>query len=203
MARKNIDAPADQEAIPHPRIGFFGVIDERMNTDLLKAIAEKKPGWHLVIVGPVVKIDPEILPVADNLHYIGTRSYDDLPKYLSGWDVALIPFALNESTRFISPTKTPEYLAGGVPVVSSPLRDVINPYGDNGLVQIADTPDEFISSIEKCMTLKNDATWLQQVDHFLADVSWDVTWVQMAMFMQQKLNSKPTGNLTKKTSEYV
>ena len=202
-ARKNIQNPADQASIPHPVIGFFGVIDERMDIELLKTLAEKKPGWHFVLVGPVVKIDPATLPVADNIHYIGARSYEDLPKYLSGWDVALIPFALNESTRFISPTKTPEYLAGGVPVVSSPLRDVINPYGNNGLVQIAATADEFVNSIEQCMKLKNDPEWIRRVDDFLADISWDVTWIQMTTLIQQKLISKTTGNITKKRSEYV
>ena len=202
-ARKNIQNPADQASIPHPVIGFFGVIDERMDIELLKTLAEKKPGWHFVLVGPVVKIDPATLPVTSNIHYIGARSYEDLPKYLSGWDVALIPFALNESTRFISPTKTPEYLAGGVPVVSSPLRDVINPYGNNGLVQIAATADEFVNSIEQCMKLKNDPEWIRRVDDFLADISWDVTWIQMTTLIQQKLISKTTGNITKKRSEYV
>ncbi len=125
--------PPDQLNIPHPRIGFFGVIDERLNIALLKEIALLRPEWHFIIIGPAVKIDPASLPVAANIHYLGSRSYEELPGYLSGWDVALIPFALNESTRFISPTKTPEYLAGGVPVVSTAIKDVVRPYGAQGI----------------------------------------------------------------------
>ena len=89
------------------------------------------------MIGPVVKIDPAILPRAENIHYLGSKSYQELPAYLAGWDLALIPFAINESTRFISPTKTPEYLAAGKPVISTPIRDVVTPYGDENLVHIA------------------------------------------------------------------
>ncbi len=111
--------PEDQEDIPHPRLGFYGVIDERLDIALLDELAAKRPDLQLVMVGPVVKIDPATLPKHPNIHYLGPKVYDELPQYLAGWDVALMPFALNESTRFISPTKTPEYLAGGCPVVST------------------------------------------------------------------------------------
>src|SRR5215204_3870526 len=139
-ARRMRDAePADQAAIPHPRLGFFGVIDERMDIDLVAAVADLRPDWHLVMIGPVVKIDPATLPQRANIHWLGGKSYSDLPRYLSGWDVGFMPFALNESTRFISPTKTPEFLAAGVPVVSTPITDVVRPYGEKGLVEIAKT----------------------------------------------------------------
>lgn len=134
----------DQDCIPHPRIGFFGVIDERLDIDLIEKVSRLRPNWHFVIVGPVVKIDPKSLPNFHNIHYLGAKTYNELPHYLSGWDMAMIPFAHNESTRFISPTKTPEYLAAGKPVVSTPIIDVIRPYGNKGFVRIAGTPDEFV-----------------------------------------------------------
>ncbi|HET9954038.1 MAG TPA: glycosyltransferase, partial [Polyangiaceae bacterium] len=120
--------PADQASIPGPRLGFFGVVDERMDLELLAGVAAAQPDWHLVILGPVVKIDPAELPRAANIHYLGGKDYSQLPSYIAGWDVALLPFARNESTEFISPTKTPEYLAAGKPVVSTTIRDVVRPY---------------------------------------------------------------------------
>ena len=124
--------PEDQANIPHPRAGFFGVLDERFDHALLKDVSALRPEVHFILLGPVVKIDPAILPQAGNIHYLQGKSYQDLPSYLAHWDVALLPFALNEATRFISPTKTPEYLAAGKPVVSTPIRDVISGYGNEG-----------------------------------------------------------------------
>lgn len=179
QARELTIDPSDQAPIPHPRLGFYGVIDERMDLELLDGIAQARPDWHLVIVGPVVKIDPESLPKHPNIHYLGGKSYQELPQYLAGWDVALLPFARNESTRFISPTKTPEYLAAGKPVVSTSIRDVVRPYGEQGLVHIADTVPEFVAAIEPAMQLQQDMNWLQQVDEFLSHTSWDQTWADM------------------------
>lgn len=172
--------PTDQAQIPTPRLGFFGVIDERMDLQLLAEIADLKPEWQIVMVGPVVKIDPGELPQRPNIHYLGMKSYEELPGYLAGWDVALLTFAQNESTRFISPTKTPEYLAGGKPVVSSPIVDVVHPYGEQGLVSIAVDANQFVHAIQDALQL-NEAknTWLQRVDTFLAGLSWDDTHRQM------------------------
>ena len=128
-ARARQFEPADQEDLPQPRLGFYGVIDERFDTELLDKVAEMRPDWSFVMVGPVVKISEDDLPKRPNIHYLGGKTYDELPAYLSGWDVALMPFAMNESTQFISPTKTPEYLAGGKPVVSTPIKDVVRHYG--------------------------------------------------------------------------
>jgi UDP-galactopyranose mutase len=116
-----------------------------MDLELLAALADARPEWSIVMVGPVVKIAPADLPVRPNIHYLGGKSYDELPLYLGGWDVALMPFAINESTKFISPTKTPEYLAGGRPVVSTPIVDVIRHYGDLDAVFIADGAEAFIA----------------------------------------------------------
>jgi UDP-galactopyranose mutase len=181
--------PDDQAAIPHPRLGFFGVIDERMDIELLAAVADARPDWHLVMVGPIVKIDPADLPRRENIHYLGGKSYAELPAYLSGWDVALLPFARNESTRFISPTKTPEYLAAGCPVVSTSIRDVVRPYGDEGLVHIADTPSEFVAGIEAALG-EDAAVRMRAVDAFLANTSWDQTWGRMAELIEDVITSR-------------
>lgn len=169
--------PSDQAAIPRPRLGFYGVIDERFDIQLTAEVARLRPEWQIVLVGPVVKIDPADLPRLPNIHYLGARTYDELPGYLSGWDVAIMPFALNESTRFISPTKTPEYLAGGCPVVSTPIRDVVRTYGDTGIVHIADTPAAFIDAVQAALTDAADPEALRaKADEILGEMSWDHTW---------------------------
>ncbi|HEY2289106.1 MAG TPA: glycosyltransferase [Thermoanaerobaculia bacterium] len=184
-ARRPAPEPADQAAIPRPRLGYFGVIDERIDLDLLAAAAGARPDWQWVMIGPVVKIDPETLPRRSNLHYLGMKAYDELPSYLAGWDAALMPFAANESTRFISPTKTPEYLAGGRPVVSTPIRDVVRPYGELALVEIAADPEAFVAAAERSMRRLGEGSpereaWLVQVDEFLSRGSWSRTFRHMS-----------------------
>jgi UDP-galactopyranose mutase len=178
-ARQISADPADQAPIPKPRLGFFGVVDERMDLNLLHAVASARPEWQLVILGPCVKIDPATLPRNANIHYLGMKRYEELPAYLSGWDVALLPFAKNDSTKFISPTKTPEYLAAGRPVVSTSVRDVVRPYGEQELVYIADRPDEFIRAVERALE-DPPPGWRERVDRFLSDMSWDRTWSEMS-----------------------
>jgi glycosyltransferase involved in cell wall biosynthesis len=177
-ARRPVDEPADLRAIPRPRLGFFGVVDERMDLELVGAVARARPDWHLVVLGPIAKIAPESLPGAANLHWLGQKRYDELPAYVAGWDVALMPFARNDATRFISPTKTPEYLAAGRPVVSTSIRDVVRPYGERGLVRIADDPGAFVRAIEESLRAPRDR-WLPAADAFLATMSWDATWRAM------------------------
>ena len=167
--------PMDQAPIARPRLGFFGVIDERMDLALLDGVAAARPDWHLVMVGPVVKIDPAGLPQRHNIHYLGAKSYEELPHYIAGWDVALMPFARNEATQFISPTKTPEYMAAGKPVVSTSIRDVVRPYGQQGLVQIADDVPAFVRACTAAM-YENAATRQREADAFLRQTSWDSTW---------------------------
>ncbi|WP_070887357.1 glycosyltransferase family 1 protein [Pseudomonas sp. D1-3] len=179
-ARQPQEEPADQARIGTPRLGFYGVIDERLDIDLLGAVASMRPNWQLVMIGPVVKIDPAALPSQPNIHYLGGKTYDELPRYLAGWDVALMPFALNASTRFISPTKTPEYLAGGRPVVSTPIHDVVRSYGDCGLVLIAATAEEFVAACEQALALAADRDAMQAAaDRVLGDMSWDQTQAKM------------------------
>jgi UDP-galactopyranose mutase len=188
-AREKKQDPADQATIPHPRIGFFGVLDERLDRDLLRQVASAYPEWHFILIGPVVKIAPEELPRGANLHYLGQKSYEELPNYLANWDVALIPFAQNASTRFISPTKTPEYLAAGKPVVSTPIRDVVRPYGQMGLVKIAAGPEEFASAIGSSL-LDSTPGWLPAVDEFLARTSWDKTFEDMWHEIERVIDAK-------------
>lgn len=181
--------PEDQGGIPMPRIGFFGVIDERFDIGLLREVAERKPFWHFVLIGPVVKIDPGVLPRLPNIHYLGSKSYEELPSYIRSWQIAMLPFAINEATRFISPTKTPEYLAAGKPVLSTPVKDVVRTYGKNGLATIVATAEEFITEGEKLLQ-QNDREWLLKVDQFLAAMSWDDLVMQMETQLRAVLTHK-------------
>jgi len=197
--------PADQAEIPHPRLGFFGVVDERMDLDLLDDVAERRPGWHLVVLGPVVKIDAAALPRRDNIHYLNAKDYEELPRYLAGWDVALLPFARNEATRFISPTKTPEYLAAGKPVVSTSIRDVVRPYGNAGLVRIADDGPAFVAAAEAAMAEPAEDR-LRRADGFLTENSWDYTWADMnelvAAAAQRRLATRIRGLTSRRIERF-
>ena len=153
-------------------------------------MADMRPEWHFVLIGPVIKIDPATLPQRNNIHYLGGKEYRDLPVYLSGWDIAMLPFEINESTKYISPTKTPEYLAGGKPVISTPITDVVNPYGQRGLVHIADSANGFINAAEKIFAATDTKAWLKEVDEFLADMSWNNTWHQMSELIDNALAKK-------------
>ncbi|MEO7338904.1 MAG: glycosyltransferase [Caldimonas sp.] len=133
-----------QGSIGGPRLGFFGVIDERLDMQLLAQLADADPTWQIVMVGPVVKIDPARLPQRPNIHWLGQQPYELLPQLVAGWDVCLMPFALNDATRFISPTKTLEYMAAGKPVVSTAISDVRSMFSD--VVRIAEDPESFIDA---------------------------------------------------------
>lgn len=179
QARGIQQEPTDQKTIGFPRLGFFGVVDERFDIELLREVSRQRPDWQFVIIGPVVKIDPDDLPRASNIHYLGSKTYAELPLYIANWDIALILFALNESTKFISPTKTPEYLAAGKPVISTAIKDVVHPYGNAGLVQIVDNSDAFILEAEKIFSNPETDLWLRTVDYFLENDSWDHTFNKM------------------------
>ena len=192
--------PADQHHIPHPRFGFYGVIDERFDIDLIRDVAERKPEWQFVLLGPVVKIDPAILPRNANIHYLGSKKYAELPSYLGGWDISMVSFAMNESTTYISPTKTPEYLAGGKPVISTPIHDVVESYGNNGLVHIVKDAAEFVEVAEKELAIKDKRKWLQEVDKCLANYSWDITVNQMRELLYQAMAQKSLAEQEQKQS---
>jgi glycosyltransferase involved in cell wall biosynthesis len=203
QARRLKTDPPDQAHIPHPRFGFFGVVDERFDIELLDKVAKEKPEWNFIILGPIVKIDPNDLPKYPNVHFLGGKKYEELPGYIAGWDVATILFAMNESTRFISPTKTPEYLAAGKPVISTPIRDVVSPYGDNDLVHIVSNAEEFIAAAETELKRKRKTAWLQKVDEFLAGNSWDRTWSQMVRNIEETMKKNISVTAKMKEKKYV
>jgi UDP-galactopyranose mutase len=192
-ARTSSGQPADQARLPRPRIGFYGVIDERLDMDLVRDVALARPDWSIVLVGPIVKIEREDLPDLPNVHWLGPKPYADLPAYLAGWDVATMPFARNEATAFISPTKTPEYLAGGRPVVSTSVADVVRPYGELGLARIADTATSFVAAIEAALG-EDPRPRQAAADAFLAGMSWDRTWRAMEALVMRTAR-QPVGVL--------
>jgi len=188
-ARTITEEPGDQVGIERPRIGYFGVIDERIDYQLLAGVAAARPDWHLVMIGPIAKVESTALPRASNLHYLGAKAYADLPRYIAGWNVAMLPFAKNAATRFISPTKTPEYLAAGQPIVSTSIRDVVRTYGQQGLVRIADTVDEFIDAVSAALREDRLARRVAG-DAFLTHLSWDGTWLQMRKIIEEAVNER-------------
>ena len=190
--RTRVAEAEDQAGLPHPRLGFYGVIDERLDLNLVDFIARAHPEWQIVLVGPVVKIDPATLPHRENIHYFGQRTYDDLPRYLAGWDVCLLPFARNDATRFISPTKTLEYMAAELPIVSTPITDVAEPYGD--IVYLGDTPEQFLAACEAALTsgAEERAGRTAQMRRVLAGTSWDVTVSAMEKLLAAAVAKKST-----------
>ena len=187
--------PEDQTVIPHPRLGFYGVIDERLDVKLIGCLAALRPTWQIVLVGPVVKIDPSMLPRAANIHYLGPKRYEELPRYLAGWDVAMLPFDRNDATRYITPTKTPEYLAAGKPVVATSIRDVVRTYGMRGLARIADTPEEFTAAVEEALA-EDPAERRRDADAFLTQTSWDGTWARMYQLITAVMSPSTTRQAT-------
>lgn len=152
-----------------PVLGYFGVIDERIDYDLLAALADADSSWHVVMVGPTAKVDPATFPQRANLHWIGSRPYADLPALTKGFSVCLMPFALNAATEYINPTKALEYMAAGRPVISTALDEVKLNFGEVAL--IAAQHDEFIRHcrqevkkpsrrrVERGLRLAADNTW--------------------------------------------
>jgi UDP-galactopyranose mutase len=179
QAREGLSEASDQAGLPHPRLGFYGVIDERLDLALLDTVARARPHWQIVLVGPVVKIDPASLPHRPNIHYFGQRSYEELPRYLAGWDVCLLPFARNDATRFISPTKTLEYMAAELPIVSTPITDVAEPYGD--IVYLGSTAEEFLAACDAALAAEPEerARRGAGMRRVLSGTSWEVTVAAM------------------------
>jgi UDP-galactopyranose mutase len=191
-AGQNSTAPeaGDQAHLPHPRLGYFGVIDERLDLPLIDFLAQAHPEWQLVLVGPVVKIDPATLPHRENIHYYGQRAYADLPGYLVGWDVCLLPFARNDATRFISPTKTLEYMAAERPIVSTPITDVAGPYSE--IVYLGDTPEAFLAAGEAALAAgaEERSTRIAGMRRVLAGTSWEVTVAAMEKLLDAAVAKK-------------
>ncbi|MBY5533837.1 UDP-galactopyranose mutase [Rhizobium leguminosarum] len=190
-ARCSLPVPADQADIPQPRLGYYGVIDERLDLDLVSSVASARPDLSFVFLGPIVKISPDNLPRGANIHYLGQKAYADLPAYLSSWRAALMPFALNEATRFISPTKTPEYLAAGRPVVGTQIVDVVRGYSDVPGVFLANGTEAFAEACDAALLLScSDPAWLEAVDGVLAQSSWDSTFCRMSALLERAAAQK-------------
>ncbi|RYZ02037.1 MAG: glycosyltransferase family 1 protein [Comamonadaceae bacterium] len=188
------DAEATHPAQAHiggPRIGYCGVIDERVDLELIDALAHANADWQIVMVGPVMKIDPTTLPRRANIHWLGQQDYADLPALIAGWDVCMMPFALNEATRFISPTKTLEYMAAGKPVVSTPIRDVVTPYA--GIVAIADTPEAFVAACAQALSQSPEERAQAEAARaaVVAGTSWDRTAGRMAELIEAQVLRRP------------
>jgi UDP-galactopyranose mutase len=192
-AATEIVEPERQASLRRPRLGYFGVIDERFDLPLLTELANGRPEWEFVLVGPVVKIDSADVPSRPNVHLFGQQPYEKLPAFLSGWDVALLPFARNESTRYISPTKTLEYMAAGKPMVSTSITDVAEPYGH--IVQIADDPQDFLAACERALAETEGARQrrLEQYRTVLARTSWDSTAAAMEELIESAATRKAMG----------
>lgn len=187
-ARLSAAEPSDQHSIPGPRLGYYGVIDERLDIALIGAVAQARPDLSFVFIGPLAKITPDDLPRAANLHYLGQKPYSELPLYLAGWEVALMPFALNEATKFISPTKTPEYLASGRPVVTTPIKDVVRHYGTVPGVFVAGDAQSFARACDDALALKQGGTgWLAPIDAILTRSSWDETFLAMRSLLEKAI----------------
>lgn len=187
QARDRANAHPLQEAMPHPRLGYYGVIDERMDIDLLAAMADAHPEWQIVMVGPTVKIDKDRLPQRANIHYLGMQPYQALPQFMAGWDVCLMPFALNASTRFISPTKVLEYMAAQLPIVSTAIKDVVEPYSH--VVAIGRDTQSFIDACEKMLALTPEArsTMQNEMRAIVDATSWDKTAQAMQRLIEKQL----------------
>jgi glycosyltransferase involved in cell wall biosynthesis len=185
--RGKFPKPVDLAAISSPILGYYGVIDERMDLPLLTYLAEAHPDWHIVLIGPVVKINPKDLPQAPNLHYPGMKSYQELPAYLAYFDVALVPFAINEATRYLSPTKTLEYMAARKPIVSTPIKDIATLYG--GVVAIAGTPEAFVEAVEAALQSDPDVR-LELEQALLAQHTWDDIARRMGQLIDRQVARK-------------
>ncbi|MBC6983466.1 NAD(P)-binding protein [Caulobacter sp. 17J80-11] len=192
-ARGGLPEPADQQAIPGPRLGWFGAIDRRLDLGLLAAVADARPAWNIVLVGPVIGLADEELPRRPNLHYLGAKPYADLPAYLAGWDVGLIPFARGAAARFACPPQTAEYLAGGRPVVATPLVDLVRHWGELEAVRVAATPEKFVQACQTALDMSAEpdgGAWRAPADTALAESCWDLTHARMAELVEGVVSAR-------------
>jgi glycosyltransferase involved in cell wall biosynthesis len=138
---------SDIASLPQPVFGYFGVIDERIDYELIAELAHACPDASVVMIGPVVKVDPATLPQADNIHWLGRREYSELPAYVKGFATCLMPFALNEATEYINPTKTLEYMAARKPIVSTAIADVVRNF--TPIVRVARSHEQFVALVAR------------------------------------------------------
>jgi len=179
--------PADVGSLSQPVLGYFGVIDERMDYELVAHLAETRPSWSIVMVGPVTKVAPDQLPQAPNLHWLGQRTYADLPAFCKGFDLCLMPFALNESTEYINPTKALEYMATGRQIIGTPVTDVVRNFGS--VVKIARTREDFVLLCESALD-QPDADAIARGLKMAQQNSWDSIVAELEGHMVEALQRK-------------
>lgn len=179
--------PPEVAKLPQPVLGYFGVIDERMDYELVAHLADARPHWSIVLVGPLTKVDPEILPKAPNLHWLGQRAYADLPALCKGFDLCLMPFALNEATEYINPTKALEYMATGREIISTAVADVVHNFGS--VVKIARTREEFVLLCESALD-QPDAEAIARGLKMAQQNSWDSIVAQLEGHLVEALQRK-------------
>lgn len=182
-ALNGVSIPDDIANIPSPIVGYFGVIDERIDLDLLNETAKMNPEVSFVMIGPLAKIGEEDLPRQQNIHYLGMKSYTVLPNYLKAFSIAMMPFALNDATKFISPTKTLEYIAAGKPIVSTAIKDVVRDY--NHCVEIVDSAESFSAAISKILQNGDQMTRESDYREILEKTSWSNTVSKMNILISK------------------
>jgi glycosyltransferase involved in cell wall biosynthesis len=181
--------PEDIASLPRPVLGYFGVVDERMDYELVAKLADANPNGSVVMVGPALKVDKVPLPRRHNLHWLGQRAYADLPAYAKAFDVCLMPFALNAATEFINPTKALEYMATGRPVVSSAVPDVVRNFGS--VIKVAGDHDEFITSCQRAIKQK-DAAAIESGMRMASENSWESIVTRLEEHLDAALRNKRT-----------
>jgi glycosyltransferase involved in cell wall biosynthesis len=179
--------PADVPAGDAPVLGYYGVIDERIDYELVAALAAANPRWEVVMVGPVVKVDPATLPQAPNLRWVGQKQYAELPMYAKAFDVCLMPFALNEATEFINPTKTLEYMAAGRPIVSTAVADVVRNF--TPVVRVARSHDGFVAAVRAALACAQPELTARGIG-MAADASWESIVATMQGLMADALATR-------------
>lgn len=172
--------PAELAALAQPILGYFGVIDERLDYRLIERLADDLPHASIVMIGPVAKVDPATLPRRGNIHWLGQRAYADLPTLVKGFDVCLMPFAINAATRYINPTKTLEYMAAARPIVSTAIAEVIRNF--TPVVQVAGDADAFVRLVAKAARAPDPARIAAGIALAHA-ASWDSIVAQMRAHM--------------------
>lgn len=177
---ENLPKPEDLEIIENPIIGYFGVIDERIDLALIEKTAQQLPSYAFVMIGPICKIGEEDLPQAENIYYLGMKSYEELPYYLRYFDFAMMPFALNDATKFISPTKTLEYMAAMKPIVSTKIKDVVRDYSNS--INLIENSEDFVNAIRSPMT-----DYEVEYEKILENTSWDKTAEKMTSIINEIL----------------
>ncbi|OAQ41768.1 amine oxidase [Pedobacter psychrophilus] len=176
LGNKSLELPSDIDSIPKPIVGYYGVIDERINLNLLQMSAQKMPDISFVMIGPICKIEEQDLPWAANIFYLGMKTYEELPVYLNEFDYAMMPFALNDATKFISPTKTLEYMCAMKPIISTKIKDVERDYSH--CIQLIDDENDFFNAIHQTKADFKDA-YLE----ILQNTSWDRTAAKMSQII--------------------